>query len=293
LFEHLKEVLQRRDITFGISLGTPGSHRKPVIQVLTKEGQILGYVKVGWNEATNKLVQNEASVSRYLSGVSLKSFSVPHVLYAGWWNEQFLCIQSSPPGKLEEAPQNFAPEYFSVLNELKDLHVRWQPLKESVFWTRLVHRSESIRNICYQRVLQQGLCRAEESMSNRVLPFHFCHGDFAPWNARLLKRQPFLFDWEYADWEGLPGWDLFHFTVQTLWLLEKKPPQHIHKTVVNSCSENGANRLFIDFFFNLNEDVLKSIFFLYVLDRLSFYASDDNGNFDKVRFLAIQAQLHL
>lgn len=292
LLQHFKEILQRDDITFAVSVGTPGAHRKPVLQVLTKQGQILGYAKLGWNESTNALVENEAGISRYLSGVSLNSFSVPSVLYSGWWNDHFLCIHSAPTGKIETAPQSLVSQYFSVLNELKHLHVRWLPLKESSFWTKLVRRSESIRNMCYRRVTEQGLCRAEESLSNMTLPFHFCHGDFTPWNAQLLNDRPFLFDWEYADSEGLPGWDLFHFCVQTSWLLEKKRPDDVHKTVMNICTDNHSRKFGFDSF-NLEDGVIRTLFLLYILDRLSFYASDENGTFDKVRFFSAQAYMQL
>jgi thymidylate kinase len=292
LLEHLKEIVQRDDVTFAVSLGTPGAHRKPVIQVLTNEGQIVGYAKVGSSAITNALVQNEASVSRYLSGIDFKSFCAPSVLYEGWWNDHFLCIQSSPTAKLETAPQYLAAQFLGVFDELKNLHARWLPLTESAFWKRLVCRIETTPNLSYRRLLQQGLRRAEESLLQSVLPFHFCHGDLAPWNAQRLNSRLFLFDWEYADREGLPGWDLFHFIVQTLWLLENKAADDIHRTVMNSCSRMHAKGVGFGLL-NVGEDCLKFLFLLYLLDRLSFYAADESGSFDKIRFFATQAQLQL
>lgn len=42
------------------------------------------------------------------------------------------------------------------------------------------------------------------------------HGDFAPWNIRAINTQNLqAFDWEYGQREGMPGWDWFHFFVQT------------------------------------------------------------------------------
>ena len=42
------------------------------------------------------------------------------------------------------------------------------------------------------------------------------HGDFAPWNVRVINsRNLQVFDWERGSREGIPGWDWFHFTVQT------------------------------------------------------------------------------
>jgi hypothetical protein len=292
LFEHLKKVVRRDDVTFAVSLGTPGVYRKPVIQVLTREGQVLGYAKIGWDRATNALVQNEANVSRYLSELAHKSFCVPSMLYEGWWNNHYLCIQSTPIAQLEAAPQHLAGLYLEVFDELKKLHVRWLPLTESAFWKRLACRVETTPSPYNRRLLQQGLRRAEESLLQSVLPFHFCHGDLAPWNAQRLDNRLFLFDWECADFEGLPGWDLFHFTVQTLWLLENKAPEDICMTVMDSCRRMRAKQVGFGLL-NLGEDCLKSLFLLYLLDRFSVYAADQNGNFDKVRFYATQAQLQL
>jgi len=42
------------------------------------------------------------------------------------------------------------------------------------------------------------------------------HGDFAPWNVRAVNSQNLrAFDWERGQLEGIPGWDWFHFIIQT------------------------------------------------------------------------------
>lgn len=42
------------------------------------------------------------------------------------------------------------------------------------------------------------------------------HGDFAPWNIRAVNSQNLqAFDWERGNLQGIPGWDWFHFVVQT------------------------------------------------------------------------------
>ncbi len=42
------------------------------------------------------------------------------------------------------------------------------------------------------------------------------HGDFAPWNIRATSQQNLqVFDWERGQMQGMPGWDWFHFFVQT------------------------------------------------------------------------------
>ena len=37
---------------------------KPVLQIMTPEGDVLAYAKLGWNPLTRSLVENEAAVLR-------------------------------------------------------------------------------------------------------------------------------------------------------------------------------------------------------------------------------------
>lgn len=48
------------------------------------------------------------------------------------------------------------------------------------------------------------------------------HGDFAPWNIRAINsRNLRAFDWERGQLHGIPGWDWFHFIVQTAILVRR------------------------------------------------------------------------
>ena len=52
------------------------------------------------------------------------------------------------------------------------------------------------------------------------------HGDFAPWNVRVVNsRNLQAFDWERGSHAGVPGWDWFHFTVQTAILARRHSPE--------------------------------------------------------------------
>jgi hypothetical protein len=55
------------------------------------------------------------------------------------------------------------------------------------------------------------------------------HGDFAPWNVRVCpttKRWTVL-DWERGEVAGPPGWDWFHFFIQTETLVRHARPETI------------------------------------------------------------------
>jgi thymidylate kinase len=292
LLDYLKEVLRREDLVFALSLGTPGPHRKPVIQVLTDEGEVLGYAKVGWNEATSALVEHEASVLQRMARTVLSSFTIPRVLHSGWWNGRFLLIQSAPEDEIQPAPRDMTPKYLSVLKELASLHTRSVRLRESAFWINLIDRIEKAPRSYYRHVLRQGASGVENSLRDARLLFHFRHGDFVPWNAKVTNGRLFVFDWEYADLETPPGWDLFHFVVQTLWHLKKRAPDEIYNEFFDTGMNNPLIRMYLEFF-NLKEHTLRSLFLLYLLDRLALFSSEEDVSFHKVQPLATAVNLCL
>jgi hypothetical protein len=54
------------------------------------------------------------------------------------------------------------------------------------------------------------------------------HGDFAPWNIRAINAQNLqVFDWERGQLQGIPGWDWFHFVVQTAILARRHSVERV------------------------------------------------------------------
>lgn len=54
------------------------------------------------------------------------------------------------------------------------------------------------------------------ALAGKMLRPTLYHGDFAPWNVRAVSSQNLqAFDWERGQLQGIPGWDWFHFIIQT------------------------------------------------------------------------------
>lgn len=51
------------------------------------------------------------------------------------------------------------------------------------------------------------------------------HGDFSPWNIRSWQGRWTVLDWERGETQGVPGWDWFHYIIQTSILVKKDPPE--------------------------------------------------------------------
>jgi thymidylate kinase len=290
LLEHLKGVLGSQDLTYAISLGTPGPHRKPVVQIMTSDGKVVGYAKVGRDDATNRLVQNEVQTLQVLAAAHLHVLTVPHVLHSGWWRDHFLGVLSAPEGVSDRSRQTLTPLHLAALKELRATQMAWMPLQESAFWITLCWRVCQMHHTYYRYVLEQGIAKAEAWVGKTSLPFHFCHGDFTPWNMKQNGKKLFIFDWEYASEAGPPAWDLFHFQFKTMLLLKKWNACGIYALLVeNDTFHRGKESALVDL--GLEERYLKPFFLFYLLDRLAFHAATGSAPLSLLQTLSATVNL--
>jgi thymidylate kinase len=221
LFDHIERILCQANLTFAIYLGTPGPQRKPVIQAIDPTGRPIAYVKVGWDEFTSRLVENENRVIELLNGCGFRHGQLPRVLHFARWNERTLLV--TEPMQLQS---------FGNARQLADdlilkflLEVAAGPQDRAVFSrsalfnslkTRLSELKKTLTPHKHQP-LQSAIELLETSLGSVALPWFWRLGDFTPWNLGIdytgAKVQ--VIDLEYAGGAALPGWDLFHFWAQT------------------------------------------------------------------------------
>ena len=266
IFQTLRELFRRKDLCFAVSLGTPGPHRKPVIQVMNLEGKVLGFAKLGWNKATKELVRHESQMLQFLNQQNFP-FEVPRVLYAyddGNWN---ICVQESPRGCVRSAPQRLCKDYINILCAFADRGVRWESLEKTFFWNRIIVRVQQIQNSYWRHVMARVVETVHEQWSDKKVPLHLAHGDFTPWNAIQIDGRLYLYDWEYAEEWAPAGYDLFHFLVQISWLVEKKKPKEIVDIVLMKAYEKDLHKYWKKF--EIDANGVKKLFQLYLLDQMS------------------------
>jgi len=267
----LQDMLGQDHLTFAISLGTPGPHRKPVVQMMDTQGRIVAYAKVGQDETSNALVQNEAQVLQALATAPWQTFALPEVLATAWWRDHFLCLLSAPKSPGGHVPQRLTPLHLDALKELWAMQAVWTPLPLSTFWMTVAQQAQQVQHAYYRSVLQQGMAVAEEWCATRSLPFRFCHGDFTPWNLQRDGQKLFIVDWECASACGAPLWDLFHFIFQTSYLVKKWHAARICRVL----ADNGPLQQPIASALRhvgLADVPAKALVLLYCVERLAFWA---------------------
>jgi Phosphotransferase enzyme family len=200
------------------SLGTSGRFRKLTVQVTRPNGELLGYLKLPLTSSANQRVQREAAALEQLGSCAALQSQIPRVLHAGAWAGASILFQSAGPA--ESAPVKFdrlCREFLDKLWSFKKVNRPGNALVEEVGarWKTVETKLDSQ----WRSLATATLARASRDLNDVSVECGITHGDFAPWNTRLLHGELYVFDWESAS-ERVPRlWDVFHYHVQVESLL--------------------------------------------------------------------------
>ena len=211
LSEHLAEVLGRRDLSFAVRLGRVRPNRKPLIQVVSREGTPVGYVKVGWNALTKGLVAREAEVLQEVGGAPRAAFAAPRILYQGTWHELELLALAPLEGRLVRGSRHLGEVMAAMLEIARLSDAEERPLAESPYWRSLRDRMAALEA---GQDLTELAERVEARWGAELLAFGSWHGDWTPWNMARGNGTLAVWDWERSR-PGIPaGLDAAHFDLQ-------------------------------------------------------------------------------
>jgi hypothetical protein len=213
LTDHLMEIFGRGDIALAVRVGRVRPNRKPLIQVLTPDGNVLAYVKVGWNALTRRLIANETRVLAELERrSSFDVFEVPRILHHGDWREHAILVLSPLHGRSFRQTRSYIAAAAAAMNEISRLSAGGEaPLAESAYWQTTKERVTAAANGVALAHLADVL---EDRYGAEDLRFGWWHGDWTPWNMARRGDRLAIWDWERSG-DGVPvGLDAAHFDFQ-------------------------------------------------------------------------------
>lgn len=241
LSEHLRQVFGRRDIETAVILGTARLNRKPVLQVLSPDGEVLGYVKAAWNDLTRSLVRNEAAILELLGSSPRNSFAAPELLHHGPWNDLELIAASPLPNATRPDQGHIFEAPLTVITEIAQLQgVSRHRLAESPYWADVQARlaAREAAQAGATDVLAPIVRFIEARHGATALRFGTWHGDFTPWNMARLDDGVYVWDWERAA-PAPVGLDLLHFLFQSVCRFDGRNPAE----AVEICRERTPSLL--------------------------------------------------
>ncbi|MDQ4142870.1 MAG: hypothetical protein M3198_03855 [Actinomycetota bacterium] len=222
----LSDIFGREDLAAAVGIPPVGPNRKPVLQVFTLGGRPVGYVKVGWNEATRRRVRHEARALEHWRGATGRRTRLPHLVSAGRWGEHEISVTAPLPTDVTHYPSSLGPPMLTF-RDVCDLDggLSTTTLAEIAGVTDLDSRLEVAATIDPERA--HAATRLTEAVRERFGGLQtlssIAHGDCVPWNLARHRDALYLFDWEH--WSGsMPvGFDLLYWHFQVAFVVERNP----------------------------------------------------------------------
>jgi hypothetical protein len=240
--EHLQKVLGRDALEMAVKFDAPRPHRKPTLQILGTDGEVLAYVKVGWNALTRQLVQTEAKALEGLMGLpSPPSFEVPRVIHADRWRSlHLLVIAPLATTPRERGASLLRTPPIGATRELAQLGAtRRGALERSYWWAQVRRRlARAEAALGTRSALSDAARRLEQRYGESELSFGFWHGDWVPANMCAAKGRLSVWDWERSGPLAPVGLDAIHFEYQAALSIEGLSPTNAAERLLDGSSSS-------------------------------------------------------
>jgi hypothetical protein len=215
----VRDITGEPQLSFSISVGTPGRYRKLTVQAMRPGGRILGYLKLPLTAHATHRVRHEAEMLTRLANFPSVRPHIPAVLFSGKWQDGYLLFQTSGPSCA--GPVEFSSLHQQFVQNLWGVRPMERPgsaLAEEIsnHW----QQTKPLMDAELYELGERALERARRDLATAMILCGISHGDFTPWNTRVKRNgQLFVFDWERARWDKPILWDVFHFHAQVASLL--------------------------------------------------------------------------
>ena len=201
-------------VCLGIRVGPPRANRKPVLQVVSRSGQLLAYAKLGTGRLTDRLVQAESRALTGLAGADLGEVRVPRVLYSGAWHGHPLLVQAPLPVRRAGVPGGdrlrAAMVAVAGTGESPAAEVTATP-----WWQRTTAEVDALPDGPTAVRLRAVRDALRVRSAGVVLPVGAWHGDWNAGNCSVVPDAVLVWDWERYE-TGVPaGFDVLHLSLQS------------------------------------------------------------------------------
>jgi Phosphotransferase enzyme family len=235
---HLKEVLEQ-DLQLSMYLGPARANRKPVLQLLTEDGETAAFAKIGVNPLTCRLVRAEHDSLLQLGRAGLSEITIPRVLHFDSWQGLDVLVLSPLPAWLPPRPLSSA-RLTAAMTELAHVAgVQTGPLLGSRYLQTLRSRLVDADQGAEQAALHDALDTLAARAGDEVLTFGSWHGDWSPWNMASTSQGLLVWDWERFTCCAPLGFDALHYRLQS----EVTAGQHDPAAAARQCFERAVHQL--------------------------------------------------
>ena len=210
---YLSEALGR-ELSVSVHIGPARANRKPVLQLISPDGETFGFGKLGTGPLTQRLVRAETAALTALGSSGLTKLTVPRVLHAGQWRGLQVLVQSALPVWLPRAPLTQRRLVAAMLDIAGCCGYTTGALAGSAYWHELRGRLAAVADRPEGVALASAAELLVKHAGDVVFRYGAWHGDWAPWNMANVADALLVWDWErFAT--GVPlGFDAVHHELQ-------------------------------------------------------------------------------
>jgi hypothetical protein len=211
---YLSELFPGDPLEFAVHIGTPSVYQKHTIQCQDGTGAVRAYLKVESGPWSAESIRNEAGVLHELTRSGPLRGGVPVVLKTGNTWGRTVSLLSAPHTSGQRAPRALNEEVARFATHLFNSEQHLLPWAASPVRSRVLRSIEALAAAGEKNaadLLTKSVDFLESGFGSQLLPHGRVHGDFVPWNIRLLP-EPYAFDWEWSR-IALPFHDHFHHEV--------------------------------------------------------------------------------
>ena len=243
LIHEWKSALKLSKVKVAFSLGTPDRFQKITALIFDRHARIVAVAKAGSTLEAKALITNEhLALVRLLHLGGLTHTNHPKSLGFGMCRG-FTWILQSPLIGGKPSPPEIGHAHFLFLAELAGRTKTEGTLGECSFWQILCknardpgsHMNPAMdRERIFNDTILKSFSIEQEEIARISWPLVSIHGDFAPWNTRIIGGRLAVYDWEGFLPRAPVGWDLLRFIVMVEHLLRKRTFAEIHTRFLKS-----------------------------------------------------------
>lgn len=204
----IREITGEAAPVFAVFLGRPGRYRKLTVQAMSRQGNVLGFLKLPLTGMANDRIRHEAQV---LDRLRALEGHIPRVLHAGKWREDYVVFQSPCSGR--PGPTRFGASHRQFLRRLWEVDGIEKSGQALVAEVRARWEQAAPHLTAEEKRLGEiALAQQAARLSGVPVRCGWMHGDFVASNTVLKPNgELFVVDWELAEFDRPILWDIFNF----------------------------------------------------------------------------------
>lgn len=242
-------ALNVKQINFAISLGTPDFFQKITALIFDQDNKILSIAKIGCTPQARKLILHEYSTLKHIQAISLQKCIVPLAIGCGTSGPATWMLQTVITGGTS-SPDILKNGHLSFLSELAKITQVTAPLSSISFWEQIkksistTYPNKNTTLLKEKQFFTTLINKADEtivSAENMSWPLVSAHGDFTPWNIRMIDGKKIaIYDWEYFINTAPAGWDIIRFIFMAEHLLKRKNMADVFSNFISGNLHNNT-----------------------------------------------------